>query len=160
MLIQGIVAGDVETGRLGHEPLGEVHLGAPCVPRLRNHLRVGNRAIEITVTVGLGAEQPGHVLSGHHLAPPRPLHLGQVPHQPEERHRRRLDGTPRHCLRIKTRAFHLQGEALAAQAFDQRGALVAQPWFVLTRVVVRRFPVGGEHVGSPGRGHRRIIAPL
>src|SRR5215475_8716100 len=38
MLIQGIVAGDVETGRLGHEPLGEVNLRTPCVPCLRNHL--------------------------------------------------------------------------------------------------------------------------
>src|SRR6266851_2462460 len=29
MLIQGIVAGDVETGRLGHEPRREVHLRTP-----------------------------------------------------------------------------------------------------------------------------------
>ena len=59
MLVQGIVAGDVETGRLGHEPRGEVHLRPPCLPRLRNHLGVGNSTIEITVTVGVGAEQPG-----------------------------------------------------------------------------------------------------
>lgn len=26
MLVEGIVGGDVEAGRLGHEPLGEVHL--------------------------------------------------------------------------------------------------------------------------------------
>jgi hypothetical protein len=38
MLIQRIVAGDVETGRLGHEPRGEVHLCSPCVPRLGDHL--------------------------------------------------------------------------------------------------------------------------
>ena len=49
MLIQGIVAGDVETGRLGHEPRGEVHLCSPRVPRLRNHLGVGNSAIKVTV---------------------------------------------------------------------------------------------------------------
>ncbi len=56
MLVQGIVAGDVEAGRLIHEPRGEVHLRTPCVPRLRNHLGVGNSTIEITVTVGVGAK--------------------------------------------------------------------------------------------------------
>ena len=81
--------------------VGEVHLRTPGVPRLRNHPGVGNGTVEITVTVGVGAEQPGNVLSRHHL-PERPaLHLGQVSHQPQERHRRRLDGTPRHSLRIK-----------------------------------------------------------
>jgi len=45
MLIQGIVAGDVETGRLGHEPRREVHLRTPCVPCLRNHPGVGNGTI-------------------------------------------------------------------------------------------------------------------
>ena len=87
------------TGRPGHEPGGEVHLRAPCVPRLRNHLGIGNSTIEITVT---GAEQPGHVLPGHHYPERRALPLRQVAHQPQERHRRRLNGTPRHGLRIKT----------------------------------------------------------
>jgi hypothetical protein len=46
MLIKGVVAGDVETGRLSHEPRGEVHLRTPCIPRLGDHLGVGNRTIE------------------------------------------------------------------------------------------------------------------
>ena len=101
MLIQGIVAGDVETGRLGHEPGREVHFRTPCVPRFRHHLRVGSSTVKITVTVGVRAKQRGHVLPRQHL-PERPaLHLGQVPHQPKERHRRRLDGTPRHGLGVK-----------------------------------------------------------
>src|SRR5438309_4088854 len=58
VLVQWIVAGDIETGRPGHEPRGEVHLRTPCVPCLRDHLRVGNSTIEITVA---GAEQPGRV---------------------------------------------------------------------------------------------------
>jgi hypothetical protein len=118
VLIQGIVAGDVETGRLGHEPRGELHLGTPCVPCLRYHPGVGNSTVEVTVTVGIGAEEPGHVLARHHHPERRTLPLGQVPHQPQQRHGRRLDGTPRHSLRIKTRALHLQGEALTAQGFD------------------------------------------
>src|SRR5215470_19249800 len=40
VLIQGIAAGDVETGRPGHKPRGEVHLRPPGVPRLRHYLRV------------------------------------------------------------------------------------------------------------------------
>ena len=135
--------------------VGEVHLRSPCVPRLRDHLGVGNSTIEVTVTVGVGAEQPGHVLSRHHHPERVTLHLGQVSHQPQERHRRRLDGTPRHRLGVETCALHLQGEALTAQRFDQRGALVAQRWSVLTRVVVRRLAVSGEHVGSSGRRHGR-----
>ena len=102
MLIQRIVAGDVESGRLGHEPCGEVHLRSPCVPRLSNHLGFGISTIEIAVTVGVGAEQPGHVLSRHQHPKRRTLHLGQMSHQPQQRHRRRLDGTPRQSLRIKT----------------------------------------------------------
>src|SRR6516165_7323948 len=54
VLIQRIVASDVKTGRLGHEPRGEIHLGTPCVPRLRDHPGVGYRTIEVTVTVGVG----------------------------------------------------------------------------------------------------------
>ncbi len=76
VLIQRIVAGDVETGRLGHEPLGEVHLRSPRVPRLRNHLGVGNSAIEVTVSVGVGGEEPRHVLSRHQLPERRTLDLG------------------------------------------------------------------------------------
>jgi hypothetical protein len=60
-----------------------------------------------------------------------------------------------HGLRVKTCALHLQGEAHAAQGFGQRGALVAQPQPVLTRVVVGRLAVRAEHVGSPGRRHGR-----
>jgi hypothetical protein len=63
MLIQRIVAGNVETGCLGHKPRGEFHLSTPCVPRLRNHAGVGNSTIDITVTVAVGAEQPGHALT-------------------------------------------------------------------------------------------------
>jgi DNA-binding CsgD family transcriptional regulator len=155
MQVRGIVAGDVETRRLGHEPRGEVHLRTPRVPGLRDHPRVGNRAIEVTVTVGLGAEQPGHLLARHQHPERRTLPLGQVPHQPQQRHRRRLDGTPRHSLRIKTFALHLQGETETAQGFGQRAALVPQPWPALTRVVVGRLAVRGEHVGSPGRRHGR-----
>lgn len=51
MLVQGAIRGDVEAGRLGHESRCEVHLRAPGVPRLRNHLRIGDRAIEVTVMV-------------------------------------------------------------------------------------------------------------
>ncbi len=65
VLVQGIVAGDVETGASATNRSANVHLCSPCVPRLRNHLRVGNSAIEIAVTVGGGAVQPGHVLSRH-----------------------------------------------------------------------------------------------
>src|SRR5580700_811286 len=53
VLIQGIVGGDVETGRPGYEPRGEVRLRAPRVPRLRDHQGIGNSTIEIPVTVGL-----------------------------------------------------------------------------------------------------------
>jgi hypothetical protein len=42
---------------------------------------------------------------------------------------------------------------LTSQDFEQRRALVAQRWSVLTRVV---FEID-EHVGSSGRGHGRII---
>src|SRR5207302_7423422 len=66
MLIQRIVAGDVETGRLGHEPRREVHLGTPRIPRFGNHPGVGNSTIEITVAVGVGGEEPGRVLPRHH----------------------------------------------------------------------------------------------
>ncbi len=75
MLILGIIAGDVETGRLGHEPRREVHLRTLCVPRRRNHLGIGNSTIEITVTVGARTEQPGHVLSRHHHPERRTLPL-------------------------------------------------------------------------------------
>jgi hypothetical protein len=125
--ILGVVAGDVETGCPGHEPVGEIRLRMPGVPGLRHHLRVGNGAIEITVTISVGAEQPGHVLARHQYPERRALYLSQVPHQAQERHRRRLHGTPRHGLRIKTRALHLQRETLTAQGFGQRDALVAQP---------------------------------
>ena len=50
VLIVRIVGGDVEAGRLGHEPLGELHLRTPCLPCLRDHLRVGNSTIEISVS--------------------------------------------------------------------------------------------------------------
>jgi hypothetical protein len=116
---------------------------------------VRNRTIEVTVTVGVGAEQPGHSLARHHHPERRTLHLGQVAHQPQKRHRRRLDGTPRHSLRVKTGALHLQCEALTAQGLDQRDAFIAQPWPVLTRIIIRRLAVRGEHIGSPGRGHDR-----
>src|SRR6266566_6815900 len=59
MLIQRIVAGDVETGRLGYEPRSEVHLCTPCIPRFRNHPGVGNSTIKIAVAVGVGAEETG-----------------------------------------------------------------------------------------------------
>ena len=48
-----ILAGDVETGCLGHELLCEVGLCSLCIPGLRDHLGVGNSAVEITVTVGV-----------------------------------------------------------------------------------------------------------
>src|SRR5215469_12964597 len=51
VLVQGIVGGDVETGRPGHEPRGEVRLRTPRVPRLRDHTGVGNSTIEIPVTI-------------------------------------------------------------------------------------------------------------
>jgi len=81
------------------------------------------------------------------------LHLRQVSYQPQERHGRRLDGAPCQSLGIKSRALHLECEAYAAQALDQRGALVAQRWSVLTRVVLEI----DEHVGSSGRGHGREL---
>ena len=147
-------AGDVETGCLGHEPLGEFHLCSPGVPRLGNHLRVGNRAVEIPVAVGVGAEQPGHVLARHHHperidAPSRP---GVVPARAATSSTARPSAAP--CLGIKTGALHLQREAYGAQALDQRGALVAQRRSVLTRVVLEI----DEHVGSSGCGHAAIIA--
>jgi len=106
VLIQGIVGGDVETGSLGHEPRAEVHLRLPCLPCLRNHLGVGNSTIEITVTVGVGHEQPRHIVPGHQLPECCTFHLGEVSHQSQERHRRRLDGTSRHGLRVKTCTLH------------------------------------------------------
>jgi hypothetical protein len=97
-----ILAGDVEAACLGYEPLGEVHLCSACVPRLGNHLGVGNSAVEITVTVCVGAEQSACVLSCHHVSERVTLHLGQVPYQPQERRRRRLDGAPRESLGVRT----------------------------------------------------------
>ena len=41
-------------GGLGHEPLGERDLGPPGVPRLGDHLGVGDRPIEVPVGVGVG----------------------------------------------------------------------------------------------------------
>jgi hypothetical protein len=117
MLVQRIVAGDIQAGRLGNEPRGEAHLGMPCLPCLRDYLGVRNRAVEVAVAVGDGAEQPGHVLARHQHPERRSFRLGQVPHQPQQRHRRRSDRTPRHGLRVKTRALYLQGEALLAQGF-------------------------------------------
>jgi len=118
------------TSRLGASATNrvpKVHLRLPCPPCLRHYLRVGNSTVEITVTVGVGHEQPRRVLPGHQLPERRTFHLGEVSHQSQKRHRRRLDGTLRHGLRIKTCALQFQGEALAAQGFYQRGALVAQP---------------------------------
>ena len=151
--VQGIVAGDVETRSLGHETRREVHLRVPCVPGRRHHLGVGSSAVEVTVAVGVGAEQPGHVLSRHQHPERRALHLGEMAHQAQERHRRRLDRTTRHVLGIQARALHLQGESLTAHGLDQRRALVAQRRSVLTRVVLRGLAVRGEHVSSSGGGH-------
>src|SRR6266487_4340956 len=58
-LARGVVAGDVETGRRGHEPGGELYLRAPRLPCLRHHLRVGDGAVEVAVPVGVGAVQQG-----------------------------------------------------------------------------------------------------
>jgi hypothetical protein len=41
-----------EIGGLGHEPLGERDLGPPGVPRLGDHLGVGDRPIEVPVGAG------------------------------------------------------------------------------------------------------------
>jgi hypothetical protein len=146
----------------GHEPLGEVHLRPPRLPRLRNHLRVGNSAVEITVAVGVRAKQPGRVLSRHQHPERRTLPLRQVAHQTQQRHRGRFHRTQRHSLLIKARALHLQRQACTAQRFGQRGALVAQRWPVLPRVLVRWLAILSEHVSAPslshGRHHQRPAA--
>ena len=49
---------------------------------------------------------------------------------------------------------------MTAQDFDKRGALISQPWSVLTRVVVRRLAVRSEHVGSSGRGHGHKLSAM
>ncbi|HEY5153809.1 MAG TPA: hypothetical protein VIJ47_03675 [Acidimicrobiales bacterium] len=48
-------------------------------------------------------------------------HVGPVSNQPEERHRRRLDGAPRQSRGIKTGALHLQGEAFGASGRGHGG---------------------------------------
>jgi hypothetical protein len=57
---------------------------------------------------------------------PRTLPLGQVSHQLQQRHRRRLDGAAPHSLPLKTCALLLQCQAYILQAFGQGGALVAR----------------------------------
>ena len=69
-----------------------------------------------------------------------------------------VDGsTERRAMASASRPAHFISSVrrCAAQGFDQRGALVAQPRSVLTRVVVGRLAVRGEHVGASGRGHGR-----
>ena len=84
LLVQRIVASDVETGRLFHESLGELDLRSPRVPRLGDHLWIGDCAVEVAVAVGGRAVQPGDVLAGHHRAECAALDLGQMSHDAEQ----------------------------------------------------------------------------
>jgi hypothetical protein len=78
-----------------------VDLGTPGGPGLGDDLGIGDGAVEIAVGIRGGGEQPGRVLA-RHQHPERPaLHLGQVTYQAQQRHRRRLDGTSRHGLRVE-----------------------------------------------------------
>ena len=156
MLIQGIVAGDVETGRLGHEPRRRSpppHAMRPTPPqppggrerrrRNRRHGRCRSR------TAGARPVPPSS--PGTSPAPSRPG-VAPAPGATSSTARRNAAPSPPHQdLRTSSPSVRRS----TAQGFDQRGALVAQPWSVLTRVVVGRLAVRGEHVGSSGRGHGR-----
>ncbi len=119
---------DHDTGSIWSQPLGEAIAGP--------HKRIRNSSIEVTVTIGIGAEQPRYVLSGHHYSERLTLDIGQVSHQPEERHRRGLDSTSCHRLRVEICALQFQGQTLTAERFDQRRPLVAQSRPVLPRIIL------------------------
>jgi hypothetical protein len=58
-----------------------------------------NADMHATAVIFPGVPDMVRALARHHRPERRTLHLGQVPHQPQQRHRRRLDRTPRHGLR-------------------------------------------------------------
>lgn len=88
-----------EVGDAGYELVGELHLGPPLPPGVVHDRRVGDRTVPVAVPVLVGAVQFRRVLAGRH--PASPLPLGQAPHQPEQRHRRRRYRAPGKLLGIQ-----------------------------------------------------------
>jgi hypothetical protein len=94
--LSGIVTGHVEAGRLGHALVGERDFVLPQLPRLRDHLRVRDRTIEVAVRFELQREQ------------------GQ---------RGGLHGTASQVGGVEAGALELQRQALTAEELDQGGTL-------------------------------------
>jgi len=69
-----------------------------------------------------------------------------VPHQPEQRHRGRWDGSPGQLLRVQVGALHLERQPVVAQIVEQDAAFVDGLDIGLARVVVRIDP----HVAVDG----------
>ena len=113
--------------------------------------RVGHRAVEVAVRVGLGLVAPGHVVPGEPAAEPGPFHLGHVPDQAEQRHRGRLHRTPGQLPGVEPIARHPQRQRLVAQELVKRRPLVSQP----------EPPSRGSEAGSRNRSARccGVITP-
>jgi hypothetical protein len=158
--VPGLVAGDVEIGRLGHEPFRERDLGPPHVPRLRDELRVRRCAVEVPVGIRVGGEVRRRVLPGHHAAKPAALHVGQVAHQPQQGQGGRLDRTPGQVGCVQAGALEYQRVALPAQEPDEGRALVGQGWRFAAGVGVGVEEHVDGHIGilgDPVRIHPRVL---
>jgi hypothetical protein len=84
-----IVARPSQVSRPGHEPVAGRDLSLPHLPCLRHNSRVGDRAIEVSVGIGIRAEVRRRTLPSHASPEPSTLHLGHMAHQPQQRQRRR-----------------------------------------------------------------------
>ena len=166
--------------QLGHAAVAQRHVGKEKMVIDDNDVgghRIAPRLHHVALAV-LGALRAETVLArrghqrNHAAALVEALHLGEVAgrvgdtSQVVEAARHVVGVThaaalAEHRLEVRARRGEVAHElACHGQSVEryQRGALVAQPRPVLTRVVVGRPAVRGEHVGSPGRGHSGIIA--
>ena len=116
------------------ELFGKGDFVLPCGPRFVHDCLIPNRTIEVAIRLSFGLISIWYTLAREPLPEPLAFHLGQVPNQTEQRHRRRLNGTARKLGGIQTLALELQREALDSQVFGQRGTLVAERHASLPRI--------------------------
>ena len=102
---------------------------------------------ESGIPVVVGQETPGDVLARQRATEPGELHVGQMPNEPEQGQRGRLDRAPRHAFGIEPLALQLDREAVVAQLSAQRVPLVVETTLA-PRILLRRH----EHVRRTGAG--------
>ncbi len=117
-------ARDLQVLGLRDEPVGERDLDAPQLPRLGDDRGVGDRAVEVAVRRRLRPVVGRGVESGHRAPEPAALHVGEVPHQPEQRQRRRFHRAAREGFGVEPRALQHQSLALPPQEADEGRAFV------------------------------------